>query len=257
VIDRLLDAKGNLLEAADPRVACQECSVSIEPPLPSTIEAAKKPDGADASSNLVPQQSDDSNNAFGSITPNIAGVTRLSDSGQNQIAKPHRLAPRVISAANAYIMTDIMRDVIRRGTARRALSLKRDDIAGKTGTTNDRRDTWFTGFNADIVAGAWVGFDQERSLGAGEEGGHTALPMWVYFMGEALAHRPLHRLPQPEDVVSARVSPTSGTLTGPNDPDGLFELFFAGHLPGIGGLSRDGLPTSGNQRSTTGEDPIF
>jgi penicillin-binding protein 1A len=167
------------------------------------------------------------------------------------------LAPRVISAANAYLMTDLMRDVIRRGTARRALALKRDDIAGKTGTTNDRRDTWFSGFNADVVATAWIGFDQERSLGAGEEGGHTALPMWIYFMGEALAGRPEHRLPQPEGIVSARISPTSGELARGNDPDAVFELFLAGKLPGSGGVAGDGAGMPTTKPGEKAEEPIF
>ena len=162
----------------------------------------------------------------------------------------------MISAANAYLMTDLMRDVIRRGTARRALALKRDDIAGKTGTTNEHRDTWFSGFNADVVATAWVGFDQERSLGAGEEGGHTALPMWVYFMGETLAGRPEHRLPQPEGIVSARISPATGELAKANDPDAVFELFLAGRLPGAGAVTGDGAGV-GAAKPGSAEEPIF
>src|SRR5690606_35233905 len=116
------------------------------------------------------------------------GLTYLDES---------RLAPQVITPQNSYVMTDMMADVIRRGTATRALKLGRQDIAGKTGTTNDRRDAWFCGFNASLVAAAWVGFDQERSLGPGEEGGRTALPMWIYFMGEALKGIPEQRRPAP------------------------------------------------------------
>jgi penicillin-binding protein 1A len=96
-------------------------------------------------------------------------------------------APRVIREANAWIITDLLREVIRSGTGQRARALGRGDIAGKTGTTNDGRDAWFSGFNADLAATAWVGFDQERPLGADEEGARTALPMWIYFMREALA----------------------------------------------------------------------
>ena len=96
--------------------------------------------------------------------------------------------------------------MIQRGTAQRALALGRKDLAGKTGTTSDRRDTWFVGFNADIAAAAWIGFDQERSLGESEEGGRTALPMWIYFMEEALRGRPEHRLPEPPGVVRMWVS---------------------------------------------------
>ena len=99
-------------------------------------------------------------------------------------------APRVISPENAFLIYDMMRDVIRRGTGRRARDLGRADIAGKTGTSNERRDAWFSGFNGALVATAWVGFDQERSLGAREEGGQTALPMWKYFMARALRRTP-------------------------------------------------------------------
>jgi penicillin-binding protein 1A len=109
--------------------------------------------------------------------------------------------------------------------------LKRTDLAGKTGTTNDRRDTWFCGFNAGLVATAWVGFDQERSLGPGEEGGRTALPMWVYFMAEALKGVPEQRRPAPPGLVSMRISADTGLAARPGDPNAIFETFMAGHLP--------------------------
>jgi penicillin-binding protein 1A len=114
------------------------------------------------------------------------------DPADTDIVPEDRRAPRAISAANAFVMTDMMADVIQRGTAQLAKSLGRRDLAGKTGTTSDRRDAWFVGFNADLVAASWVGFDQERPLGDNEEGGRTALPMWVYFMQEALRDRPEH-----------------------------------------------------------------
>ncbi len=141
------------------------------------------------------------------------------------------LAPSVISPQNDYLMTDMMGDVIRRGTATRALQLKRGDLSGKTGTTNDRRDTWFCGFNAGLVATAWVGFDQERSLGPGEEGGRTALPMWVYFMAEALKGVPEQRRPAPPGLVSMRISADTGLAARPGEPNAIFETFMAGHLP--------------------------
>jgi penicillin-binding protein 1A len=149
-------------------------------------------------------------------------------------APPGHRAPRAISAANAYIMTDIMTDVIQRGTAQRAKVLGRRDIAGKTGTTSDRRDAWFVGFNADIVAAAWIGFDQERSLGESEEGGHTALPMWIYFMQEALRGRPEHRLPEPPGVVRMWVSRETGAPAGAGSSGAIFEAFLEQHTPQTG-----------------------
>jgi penicillin-binding protein 1A len=147
------------------------------------------------------------------------------------IVPPAERAPRAISAANAFVMTDIMTDVIQRGTAQAARALNRRDLAGKTGTTSERRDAWFAGFNADIVATAWIGFDQERTLGDSEEGGRTALPMWIYFMQEALEDRPEHRQPEPPGVVRMWVSRTSGTAARAGAPDALFETFLEQHVP--------------------------
>jgi penicillin-binding protein 1A len=141
------------------------------------------------------------------------------------------LAPAAISPQNDYLMTDMMSDVVKRGTATRALQLKRGDLAGKTGTTNDRRDAWFCGFNSSLVGTAWVGFDQERSLGPGEEGSRTALPMWIYFMGEALQGVPEQRRPAPPGIVTMRVSAETGLAARPGDSDAIFEMFMAGHLP--------------------------
>ena len=127
----------------------------------------------------------------------------------------------------------MMRDVIRRGTGRRARALGRPDLAGKTGTSNERRDAWFSGFNGDLVATAWVGFDQERSLGAGEEGSRTALPMWKYFMAEALRNAPDATIPRPPGIVSVRIDPRSGKVAPTGYQGAIFEIFEAGHLPPV------------------------
>ena len=153
--------------------------------------------------------------------------------GEDGPVPPGRRAPQAISAANAFVMTDMMSDVIQRGTAQRAKVLGRQDLAGKTGTTNDRRDAWFVGFNADLVAAAWIGFDQERSLGDNEEGGRTALPMWVYFMAEALRDRPEHRLPEPPGVVRMWVSRETGRPSRAGG-DAVFEAFLERYSPQAG-----------------------
>lgn len=221
-IDRIEDASGQLLYAASPLVVCRDsCAAAAAGPL---------------------------------VAPATGLVTKVT-AAPGPALDPRQLAPAVISAANDYIMTDLMRDVIRKGTARRALSLNRQDLAGKTGTTNDRRDTWFSGFNNALVATAWVGYDQERSLGAGEEGGHTALPMWVYFMGEALRGCPERRLPQPDGVVSARISPRSGQLAGAGETDAVYEMFLAGKLPGSGGVTGDAANTQ--SETPAKEEAIF
>jgi penicillin-binding protein 1A len=153
-------------------------------------------------------------------------------------------------------MTDMMMDVIRRGTATRARSLQRDDIAGKTGTTNDRRDAWFLGFNADLVGAAWVGFDQERSLGPREEGARTALPMWIYFMGEALKGTPQHRLPTPAGLVTMRISTETGGPARPGESGTIFETFLANHTP-ISDPSGQETEPDGSQREGSDGKPLF
>ena len=156
-------------------------------------------------------------------------------------------------------MTDMMTDVIQRGTAQRAATaLNRKDIAGKTGTTSDRRDTWFVGFNADYAAAVWVGFDQERSLGENEEGGKTALPMWIYFMEEALRDKPEHRQPEPPGVVRMWVSRETGALSRAGAPGALFEAFLEAYAPqpGMGGMGDDEVDAE-TVESTPGDDSIF
>lgn len=148
--------------------------------------------------------------------------------------KPRKPAERIISAANAWLMADMLSDVVRRGTGRRALVLGRSDISGKTGTTNESRDTWFNGFNRELVATVWVGFDQARPLGEGEEGSRTAVPIWVHYMREALRGVPDTPRPRPAGLVTAHVSALSGLLTSESDPNGIDEVFLAEHLPAAG-----------------------
>lgn len=141
------------------------------------------------------------------------------------------LAHRVISSANAYIMTDLLRGVIREGTGRRARSLNRPDLAGKTGTTNDFEDAWFSGFNADIVATVWVGFDQPADLGRNEHGSGLALPIWIDFMETALKDLPEEPLLPPDNVVVASVDAATGEAVPEEHANAIKEFFIAGTQP--------------------------
>ncbi|MEE8464093.1 MAG: peptidase, partial [Gammaproteobacteria bacterium] len=140
-------------------------------------------------------------------------------------------AVRVVEARNAYLIADMMRDVIRRGTGRRALTLGRRDLSGKTGTTNDGVDVWFSGYNSRLVATTWVGFDNPRPLGTGEEGSRTALPMWIDFMRVALQGMPDSRLPVPDGLITVRISPETGCLTGTDDRSAIFEILPREKIP--------------------------
>jgi penicillin-binding protein 1A len=140
-------------------------------------------------------------------------------------APPINAAPRVLDARTTYISTSMMQDVIRHGTGRQALALGRNDLAGKTGTTNEQRDAWFTGYNHALATTTWLGFDSPRPLGNSETGARAALPMWVEFMAEALQGVPQLPLQQPPGVVTARIDPETGEFTSGSNPNAIFEVF--------------------------------
>lgn len=143
-------------------------------------------------------------------------------------------APRVISAENRFLITSMMRDVIRQGTGQKALALGRGDLAGKTGTTNDFRDAWFSGFNDEMVTTVWVGFDDSSTLGQGEAGSRAALPIWVEYMKEALEGVPESGLPRPDNVMAVRIHPETGDAVPENEPAGITEYFTVGTAPDPG-----------------------
>jgi penicillin-binding protein 1A len=163
-------------------------------------------------------------------------------------------APRVIPATDAYVLNSMLHDVIDYGTAVRARSLGRPDLSGKTGTTNDERDAWFVGFNRSLLAAAWLGFDQPRSLGKGETGARAALPIWMDFMAPLLASIPVSALAIPDGLVSLRVDRHTGQRTSDNGPDSYFEWFSADRLP-AGGESPE--PATPQALPKTGETNLF
>jgi penicillin-binding protein 1A len=125
----------------------------------------------------------------------------------------------------------MMRDVIRSGTGRRARVLGRSDLSGKTGTSNDRRDAWFGGFNSDLATIVWVGYDDDLPLGPGEEGSRTALPIWIEFSRIALKDVPNNQMPMPEGIVTVRIDRKTGCPARAGQPDTIFEMFRDGHVP--------------------------
>ena len=164
----------------------------------------------------------------------IAKVTDANGKVLSQ-ANPDRAGDeknRVIDERNAFLMDSMMKDVVRFGTATRALSLKRPDIAGKTGTTNDSIDAWFAGYQAKLVGVAWIGFDQPKNLGNKETGGGVALPIWIGYMAKALKNIPIEERPVPEGIIAQ---------------DG--EYYYAENPPGVGIDSLEG-----NTRGTPAEE---
>ncbi|MEY8203791.1 MAG: penicillin-binding protein 1A [Bermanella sp.] len=141
------------------------------------------------------------------------------------------LAPRVMDERVNYLMYTMLKDVIKRGTGKRALALKRSDLAGKTGTTNDQKDAWFSGFNGQIVANVWVGFDSPQTMGRSAFGSNTALPIWVEFMKTALQDMPNAPLKQPDGLVSVRIDPQTGKRAYPGQSNAIFEMFRVENIP--------------------------
>ncbi len=151
-------------------------------------------------------------------------------------------AERVLDERNAFLMTTLMRDVVRYGTAAKAMSLGRQDLAGKTGTTNDHIDAWFTGFNGKLVGVSWIGFDTPANLGPNETGGAAALPIWMVYAGKVLKGVPETELTPPSGVVAVNINP----VTGLRERDGsskTTEYFYAESQPPFGddsAFARDG-----------------
>jgi len=142
-----------------------------------------------------------------------------------------KYAPRVITARNAYIIRSMMREVVQRGTGVRAKALGRSDIAGKTGTTNDQIDAWFSGYNDQVVTTTWVGFDNQRRMGRRETGSHAALPMWIEYMRAALDGMPENIQEEPSGLVTVRIDAETGNRADANTRHSLFEIFRVENAP--------------------------
>lgn len=219
-IDRIEDSQGTVLYKADPVYACEQEDCPVKP-LPVLPEEEAPGQGATTQAATTTD-----------ITTDVAPLDSTSEEVEevDPIIR-FSAAPRVIDKRNVYLITTMMQDVIRHGTGRYALQLGRNDLAGKTGTTNDQQDAWFSGFNRDVVTTAWVGFDTPRSMGNRETGARAALPMWVNYMREALKES-VEQIPeQPEGIVSARIDAETGQFTTADNPNAIFELFREENVP--------------------------
>jgi penicillin-binding protein 1A len=231
-IERIEGPDGTLLFTATPPVVCPGCAdTELVDSTPQPERAASEPAYRPLAVDNTGQNPDDAFASFG---------------GPDQ----PRYAPQVISAQNAYLVRSMMGDVIRRGTGKKAMELGRNDLAGKTGTTNDQRDAWFSGYNSALVTTVWVGFDNHDPLGRVEVGGRAALPIWVDFMGTALAGVPDTTPELPSGLVQARINPQTGLLAALDNPGGIMEVFQAGRLPEM-----EDNPQGVNRDATTEQDP--
>ncbi|MFK7912849.1 MAG: penicillin-binding protein 1A [Pseudomonadales bacterium] len=229
IIDRVEALGGNILQQSNPQRVCRDCPAS--------------------------EQDTEAEPAADALTDKLAlADPQLPDDGEVDgdapvIAEEPPLAPRVLDERNAFITNTMLQDVIKRGTGRRALVLERDDLGGKTGTTNDGTDTWFNGYNGAVATSVWVGFSNYDPLGARAYGGNTALPIWIDYMRVALQDVAPSYRQQPAGVVVVKVDPETGEAAAPGQRGAIFEYFFAEDAPRIAAKTR--LPTG-----TSNDDEI-
>ena len=251
VIDTISGADGEIIYRAEPPVVCPKCepTPAAEPGTRTAPRPLAEPAGAAASVARIPAGIDylPDEVAEPGITARLHDEARLLLEQMAEVGDSYRpdakvapelfedikLAPRIISAQNAFLIQDMMRDVIRRGTGIRARQLGRRDLSGKTGTSNDRRDAWFTGFQSDMVAVVWVGYDDSRPLGPREEGSRTALPIWIEFARRALDHVAENPMPMPAGIVTVRISKSTGCPANSSTDfaDVMFEVFREENVP--------------------------
>jgi penicillin-binding protein 1A len=245
IITRVESGSGEVIFQNRPQTVCQDCETENLDELAAAEAAAVAQQDAEqqAESVTAAQQEAEQQakvvalgeeeqleaielNVLDDDTANVSEAT-----GPAEAEAGPQYAPRVISAQNAFIMRSMMREVVQRGTAVRAKALGRKDIAGKTGTTNDQIDAWFSGYNDQVVTTSWVGFDNQRSMGNRETGGRAALPMWIEFMRKALEGRPENLQEQPEGLVTIRIDAETGKRADLGTRKSLFELFRVENAP--------------------------
>jgi len=157
-------------------------------------------------------------------------ITKIVDREGNMIEEANSGRKKTIEKSTAYIVTSLLESVVKRGTGRRVRALKRP-VAGKTGTTNNLYDAWFIGYTPRYIAGTWVGFDEEDSLGKSETGSSAASPIWLGFMMKVLADKPVKIFQVPEGVVFSKIDAKTGLLSIPESEKTIFECFKEGTVP--------------------------
>ncbi len=215
-INRISDARGTVVFAASPSVVCEDCSVE---------------EGLDTTQSEELEKSEPSFRPLQLEGEESLQVIEQAVFETTDVVAAPSLAPRVISEQNAYLVRSMMMDVVRRGTGKKAMELGRNDLAGKTGTTNEQRDAWFSGYNDELVTSVWVGFDSHEPLGRYEVGGKAALDIWIDYSRVALRDLPDRAIEIPEGIAQARINPETGLLARLENQDAVMEVFVMGSLP--------------------------
>ena len=238
ILDKVIDRDGNIIFEATPDTACDPCIEPLTRDESDTFSAEKIDTELEQLLDTLTQESipDSEKDHFQLISQTL----------RNHPKSEVISAKRAIDAPTAFLIDSMLKDVIQKGTGRKAKKLKRNDLGGKTGTTNGPRDAWFSGYSSHLVATAWVGFDDYSQLGRNEYGGSAALPIWIDFMGEALKDKPQTNMPQPMGIVSVKIDPKTGDRVAPNQ-SGIFEFFTSETVP---------EPITKGTTPSTGSEPL-
>jgi len=231
-IDRIEDDEGNIVFQNNPLQVCRECENQIELELQ---QALNKELAGEEESLVNIEKSEPETNVDENVAPEI------------------NIAQRIMTEQNNYIMDSILSDVIRRGTGRRALRIGRKDLAGKTGTTNEQKDAWFSGYSSTLVTTVWVGFDNNNPLGKRETGASAALPMWIYFMQNAMKGVPEKEIDVPSELVTVKIDPNTGLLAAQGQKNAIFEVFRTNNVPQQ--TARTVETNDNNQQGSTQQSP--
>jgi len=230
-VERILNFDGETVYEASPATVCRDCEANTEQFMLGSNDPF----------------------LFGGDAFEISSALRKLLGGMEPQDYPR--AAKVIDDQVVYIMDSMLKDVVQRGTATKATVLKRTDLAGKTGTTNDATDAWFAGYGGDLVAVAWLGFDDIKTLGRQEYGGTAALPVWIEFMRQALKNRPEIHQPRPAGLVTVRIDPDTGKRAAAGARDAIYEIFRSDQVPELD--TGDTTPSPWKSSGEMGTDSIF
>lgn len=253
VVETINDVNGDHIYQANPATVCHHCqekSLTDDAVLGdnSQLEQELASELANLELETNPQQS------FGLEAGTTSASIETKPEELAIQAEPSNKAERVLDAQVVYLIDSILQDVISKGTGRQARSLNRNDLAGKTGTTNGPRDAWFSGYNQNLVTTTWLGFDQNRLLGRNEYGGSAALPIWIEFMATALKDQPEIPRSQPPGIVTVRIDPNTGERANINTIGAIYESFREANAPEA---KLDESSNSSNSSDTNLPEEIF
>ena len=213
ILDKVIDRDGNVIFQASPETVCDPCDSQQSTDVQTELSVDMQLE--ELLNNLAQESQPDSElNSWEAI------ALALQNTDNPEITP----AEQVIDKQSAFLIDSMLKDVILRGTGVKAKVLERNDLAGKTGTTNGPRDAWFSGYSPHLVTTTWVGFDDNSMLGRNEYGGSAALPIWIQFMRGALAGKPEIIQPQPNGIVMVKIDAKTGERIAPHQ-EGIFEFF--------------------------------